>query len=122
MVEVPSGYKFYGVSTTRIFCRSDCPSKTPKKENLVFFKSGDAAKEQGFRSCKRCRPLIDDYLPSKKLKMQMISSAEKIVLKNKKIKIGEVCTELHISERHLRRVFQELTGTTPSLYLKKYRK
>ena len=121
MIEIPFGYKFYGVSTTKIFCRSDCPSKTPKKENLVYFKSGDAAEKLGFRSCKRCRPLINDFLPSKKQKMQILTSAEYLFIENRNIKIGEICSQLHISERHLRRIFQELTGTTPSHYLKNYR-
>ncbi|BCM90252.1 bifunctional transcriptional activator/DNA repair enzyme Ada [Abditibacteriota bacterium] len=51
----------YGVSSTRIFCRPTCPSKRPQVENVTFFEGAGAAKEAGFRACKRCRP--DKALP-----------------------------------------------------------
>ena len=48
MFKLPDDFKFYGVKTTKIFCRSDCPSKTPKSENVVFFKDSTTAIKQGF--------------------------------------------------------------------------
>ena len=46
----------YAVSSTRIFCRSTCPSKRPKRENVSFFTSATQARDAGFRACKRCKP------------------------------------------------------------------
>ena len=46
----------YGVLTTGIYCRPGCPSRTPRRENLVFFAGPDAARAAGLRPCRRCRP------------------------------------------------------------------
>ncbi len=46
----------YAVPSTRVFCRSTCPSKRPKPEGVAFFGSAIEAKEAGFRACKRCEP------------------------------------------------------------------
>ena len=46
----------YGVTTTHIYCRPSCPSKRPKRGNVAFFSSAQAAELAGFRACQRCRP------------------------------------------------------------------
>ena len=50
------GIFFVGVSSTRIYCRSFCPAKTPKSENCTFFLSAAAAEKAGYRPCLRCVP------------------------------------------------------------------
>jgi AraC family transcriptional regulator of adaptative response / methylphosphotriester-DNA alkyltransferase methyltransferase len=50
------GIFFYGVKTTGIFCKPSCKSKTPVRDNVVFFDHTAGAIENGFRSCKRCCP------------------------------------------------------------------
>ena len=51
-----AGEFFLAVKTTGIYCRPGCPARTPKRENVIFFESLDAALEAGFRACKRCKP------------------------------------------------------------------
>src|SRR5438046_10245844 len=46
----------YGVRTTGIYCRPSCPSRKPKRDNVAFFSSVEAAERAGFRACQRCRP------------------------------------------------------------------
>src|SRR6266480_6760536 len=46
----------YGVTTTGIYCRPSCPSRRPKRGNVSFFSSAEAAERAGFRACQRCRP------------------------------------------------------------------
>ena len=46
----------YGVTTTGIYCRPSCPSRRPKRDNVAFFSSAEAAERAGFRACQRCRP------------------------------------------------------------------
>jgi methylphosphotriester-DNA--protein-cysteine methyltransferase len=121
MFKLPKNFKFYGVKTTKIFCSSDCPSKTPKSENVVFFKDSTTAIKQGFRECKRCRPLRGKSLPSKVLRESLIKDARELVIADNAIQIQEICKVLYISERHLRRVFHEETSTTPSKFLRKFR-
>src|SRR5688572_15786991 len=47
---------FYGVKTTGVYCRPDCRSRRPKRENVEFFDSPATAEKAGFRPCQRCRP------------------------------------------------------------------
>ncbi|WP_084527768.1 Ada metal-binding domain-containing protein [Kaistia soli] len=55
-VPFPAEARFYGVMTTKIFCRPDCPSRPPRPENVRFFADAAAAKAAGLRACKRCSP------------------------------------------------------------------
>ena len=47
---------FYSVRTTGIYCRPSCPGRLPKRENVGFHATAEAAEKAGFRACKRCRP------------------------------------------------------------------
>ncbi|HUH92263.1 MAG TPA: trifunctional transcriptional activator/DNA repair protein Ada/methylated-DNA--[protein]-cysteine S-methyltransferase [Casimicrobiaceae bacterium] len=51
------GLFYVGVATTGIFCRPTCRVRTPKRENVAFFRSASDALHAGFRPCRRCRPL-----------------------------------------------------------------
>jgi AraC family transcriptional regulator of adaptative response/methylated-DNA-[protein]-cysteine methyltransferase len=46
-----------GVKTTGIFCRPACTARTPKPENIEYFRSPREALLRGYRPCKICRPL-----------------------------------------------------------------
>jgi AraC family transcriptional regulator, regulatory protein of adaptative response / methylated-DNA-[protein]-cysteine methyltransferase len=46
----------YAVRSTGIYCRPSCPSRKPRREQVVFFPIPEAAEQQGFRACRRCRP------------------------------------------------------------------
>lgn len=50
------GRFFYAVTTTGVFCRPDCKSRRPLRENVRFFATIEAAGVAGFRPCKRCKP------------------------------------------------------------------
>src|ERR1700726_1544435 len=50
------GRFFTGVTSTGIYCRPICPARTPKPENVRFFRLAAAAEAAGFRTCRRCRP------------------------------------------------------------------
>ncbi len=44
------------VTSTGVYCRIGCPSRTPRPQNVRFFASQAAAEAAGFRPCRRCRP------------------------------------------------------------------
>jgi AraC family transcriptional regulator of adaptative response / DNA-3-methyladenine glycosylase II len=44
------------VATTGIYCRPSCPSPLPKPQNLRLFASTAAARQAGYRACRRCAP------------------------------------------------------------------
>lgn len=56
------GIFFTGVKTTGIFCRPTCRAKTPRPENVEFFRTASEALHAGYRPCLRCRPL--DAVPN----------------------------------------------------------
>ncbi|SFR10268.1 bifunctional transcriptional activator/DNA repair enzyme AdaA [Poseidonocella sedimentorum] len=51
------GQVYVCVTSTGIFCRLTCPARKPKPENCVFAESISACITDGYRPCKRCRPL-----------------------------------------------------------------
>jgi AraC family transcriptional regulator of adaptative response / methylphosphotriester-DNA alkyltransferase methyltransferase len=97
------GAFYYGVMTTRIFCRPSCRSKKPLRENAVFFGSSGEAAASGFRPCKRCRPDLLEYAPAKALCEQ----AKRIVEANfKDMKaLKAALKQLRVNEAHLSRLF-----------------
>src|SRR5215471_3249262 len=50
------GLFVYAVRSTGIYCRPSCPSRKPRREQVVFFALPEAAAQEGFRACRRCRP------------------------------------------------------------------
>jgi adenylate cyclase len=52
------GLFYYAVASTGIYCRPTCPARRPRRENVSFYPSCDAAERAGFRSCKLCRPKL----------------------------------------------------------------
>ena len=106
----------YGVTTTGIYCRPSCPSRRPKRDNVAFFSSAEAAEHAGFRACQRCRPnrakssngpvqRARDYIDSHVADL----SEERITLELLGEKSG-------LSPYHLQRKFKELIGLTPAQY------
>src|SRR5882762_2340120 len=108
----------YGVTTTGIYCRPSCPSRRPKRDNVAFFSSSEAAERAGFRACRRCRPnraksthpAVDrarDYIDNHMADL----GDERITLEL----LGE---QSGLSPYHLQRKFKELLGVSPAQYIR----
>ena len=113
------GRIFVGVSSTRIYCRPVCRVRTPRRENCHFFASAAAAEQAGYRPCLRCCP---ERAPG----VAPIESAARLAVAAAQLledSCGDaarppaVAARLGISERHLRRIFTDQFGVTPSAYL-----
>jgi AraC family transcriptional regulator of adaptative response / methylphosphotriester-DNA alkyltransferase methyltransferase len=104
------GQFWYAVKTTRIFCRPSCPSRLPKREHIEIYQDPFQAEKQGFRPCKRCRPLNE--IVSNEIWAKEIGD---ILLKNyqQNITLESLAAEVHGSESYLRHIFKEITGLTP---------
>src|SRR5476649_731709 len=46
----------YAVRSTGVYCRPSCPSRRPRRDRVAFFETPSAAREAGYRACKRCHP------------------------------------------------------------------
>ena len=108
------GRFYFGVKTTKIYCRPVCPAK-PKPENIVIFKSCTEAENQGFRPCLRCHP---DTMPGIKWQGGTIQSvARALHLMETSLdwdqSLPQLANRLGLSDRHLRRLFDEHLGASP---------
>ncbi len=108
------GRLYFGVITTKIYCRPVCPAR-PNPENIVIFKSASEAEKAGYRPCLRCRP---DLAPGNKF----INPGKNIVGRGLRLveesvppdqSVETIAEKLGISTRHLRRVFEEQLGASP---------
>jgi AraC family transcriptional regulator of adaptative response/methylated-DNA-[protein]-cysteine methyltransferase len=55
------GAFYCAVRTTGVYCRPSCAGR-PLRRNVSFYETRGAARQAGFRPCKRCRP--DEPVPS----------------------------------------------------------
>jgi AraC family transcriptional regulator of adaptative response/methylated-DNA-[protein]-cysteine methyltransferase len=46
----------YAVRSTGIYCRPGCASRRPRRAQVIFFITPEAAGRAGFRACLRCKP------------------------------------------------------------------
>ena len=58
--------RYAGWRPGKIFGRLDCKSgMRMKKENRVFFLTWEDAIDEGYRSCKNCKPTPNDVYPNR---------------------------------------------------------
>ncbi|HEY9233709.1 MAG TPA: AlkA N-terminal domain-containing protein, partial [Phenylobacterium sp.] len=109
------GRIFSGVLSTGIYCRPICPARTPKRENMRFYRSAAAAQEAGFRPCLRCRPETSPDLGSWRGTSNTVSRALALI-ETGALDTGDVeglASRLGVGERQLRRLFHQHVGASP---------
>lgn len=111
------GRFFVGVSSTGIYCRAVCSAKTPKFENCTFYRSAAEAEAAGYRPCLKCRPeLAPGIPPAIENDTLARQAADRIKNDLMPTSISAIAQNLNISERHLRRVFENTYGVSPAAY------
>lgn len=108
--------RFYtAVLSTGIYCRPICPARTPARRNVRFYRHAAAAEAAGFRPCKRCRPEISPGDPGWDHRGDLISRALRLIDEGvvDDVGIAGLAARLHITERHLRRLFVTELGVGP---------
>ena len=108
------GTFFVAVKTTGIYCRPICPAR-PKRENVEFFTSAQAAETAGYRPCLRCRPESAPGSPAWIGTGATVERALRLIAQGALEENTEeaFADRLGISARHLRRLFDEAFGCTP---------
>jgi AraC family transcriptional regulator of adaptative response / DNA-3-methyladenine glycosylase II len=112
------GRFFVGVSTTRVYCRPVCTARTPLRENCRYFPSAAAAEAGGFRPCLRCRPELAPGYATVDANRRLAQSAAGLIEDGRlaDARLPDVADALGVTDRHLRRVFQEEFGVSPIEY------
>ncbi|MFC1825618.1 bifunctional DNA-binding transcriptional regulator/O6-methylguanine-DNA methyltransferase Ada [Thermodesulfobacteriota bacterium] len=115
------GICFYGVISTFIYCRFQCPSKKPLRENTRFFFSTKGAEKAGFRPCKRCRPDKAVEPDIDELMLKILTLCRYIESCDHTPTLDELSQQVSMSPFHLQRVFKKVMGITPKNYADAYR-
>ncbi|MGZ5570819.1 MAG: DNA-3-methyladenine glycosylase 2 [Usitatibacter sp.] len=112
------GRFFVGVATTRIYCRPVCTARTPNRDHCRFFPSAAAAEARGFRPCLRCRPELAPGYASVDANRRLAQSAAGMIEDGRltDARLPDIAQALGVTDRHLRRVFQEEFGVAPVEY------
>lgn len=111
------GLFFVGVTSTGIYCRAVCSAKRPKRENCLFFKTAAEAEAAGFRPCLKCRPELAPGAPLAPDTDRAVHRAALLIRESSSaVHIADIATQLGLSERQLRRLFERTFGVTPAEY------
>jgi AraC family transcriptional regulator, regulatory protein of adaptative response / methylated-DNA-[protein]-cysteine methyltransferase len=108
----------YGVTTTGIYCRPSCPSRRPKRHNVAFFSSVEAAERAGFRACQRCRPNRAKEPNPAVARARSYIDNHIADLGEERITLDLLGEESGMSPSHLQRKFKESFGLTPAQYIR----
>ena len=108
------GRFFYAVKTTGVYCRPSCKSRRPKAENLLFFDTAAEAAAAGYRPCKRCRPDLAEYRPSRAFAQEMRRVIDAEFLQ--KAAMFEHLKGLGVSPKRSIELFKAEYGMTPGDY------
>ena len=116
------GAVWYGVSSTKIYCRPSCPSRRPHPDRVTFFSSVHDASFAGYRACKRCAPdavrtpsdaphgdsaVVDDVFAAVVRTLTYLDSTEELVT------LESLATVSGLSKAHLQRQFTRIVGCSP---------
>lgn len=108
----------YCVTTTKIYCRPNCPSRLARRANVIFKDTAAAASASGYRACMRCRPAVaeDEGDPQKIAVAKTCASIDKEDQGGEKKSVKELAKDAGFTESHFCRVFKKVTGMTVGEY------
>lgn len=113
----------YAVRSTGIYCRPSCPSRKPRREQVVFFSLPEAAEQQGFRPCRRCRPRTlrptDPRMDAvacvcRKIESRILAEADPDC--GTRLTLATLSAGANMSPHQLERAFRSVMGITPRQY------
>jgi AraC family transcriptional regulator, regulatory protein of adaptative response / methylated-DNA-[protein]-cysteine methyltransferase len=113
----------FAVRSTGIYCRPSCPSRRPRRAQVVFYPAPGAAEHEGFRACRRCRPnMAKPSDPRANAVAKVCRQIEASLTErsgaaeNHTLKLSALAASAGISVHQLERAFQRLLGITPRQY------
>lgn len=101
----------FAVRTTGVYCKPSCAARRPRRENVVFFDDGVAARAAGYRTCLRCRPdeARRDALAVEKA-LALLDAAEE------RVSLEALAGAVGYAPHHFQRLFTRAVGVSPAAY------
>jgi len=113
------GVFFFGVTTTGVYCRPGCPSRTPRRGNVVFAVSRASLQDAGFRACKRCRP---DMPSANSAGVDTVVRLCRLLEESKRApSLAALAGCAGLSESTVARLFRQALGVSPREYADAHR-
>ena len=113
----------YAVRSTGVYCRPSCPSRKPHRAQVVFFPLPEAAEQQGFRPCRRCRPrTINPRDPRAEAVARVCREIEARIngdaagAGETPVTLAALSGPVGMSSHQLERAFRSVIGITPRQY------
>jgi len=108
------GQFWYSVSTTGIYCRPSCPSRTANPKNVSLHDTLVGAKATGFRPCRRCNP---DGESLERENAVIVARACRLIEDcEEEPSLEQMAKSVGRSPSYFHRVFKATTGLTPKAY------
>ena len=121
------GAFFYAVKSTRIYCRPVCKARLPRRGNVQFFETCQAAQDAGYRACKRCKPEGTGVMPleqgTERVRQLLYEMTTQKAAgpggpsRRRELTLAEMAARSGLSKWHFHRVFKKLAGVTPQKFL-----
>jgi len=111
----------YAVLSTGIYCRPSCPSRRPRREQVVFFSLPEAAERGGFRACLRCRPGAAPSVDPSIEKVRAVCRAVDAAIAasggtGTDLSLAVLSANAGMGPHQLERAFRRAVGITPRQY------
>lgn len=108
------GHLWYSVSTTGVYCRPSCPSRTANPENVQIHDTLESARTTGFRPCKRCHP--DGPSIGTGTAVLVAKACRMIEESEEEPSLAALADAVGRSPSYFHRLFKAATGVTPKDY------
>jgi AraC family transcriptional regulator of adaptative response/methylated-DNA-[protein]-cysteine methyltransferase len=112
------GQFVYSVKSTGVYCRPSCAARLANPANVRFHLTPAAARAEGFRACKRCKPDLGCEAPHA---AKVAEAARRIAASEEIPSLTSLSARAGLSPHHFHRVFKAITGLTPKEYAAAHR-
>ena len=113
------GQFVYAVRTTGVYCRPSSSARLPRRENVEFFDSGEAAEAAGYRASRRRK---GDRTSAAFERAGLVARACRLIEASETPpNLDELAAQAGMSRFHFHRVFRAETGVTPKAYASAHR-
>src|SRR5579863_2456100 len=117
----------YAVRSTGIYCRPSCPSKKPQRRQVEFYSLPEAAEQQGFRACRRCKPrtirlrdprtaAVARVCRAIETRIDADGASEALNENDARLTLNALSSTVGMSPHQLERAFRGVMGISPRQY------